>query len=127
PDTLIAVAVPGETPLPGSDWTLRASRTPSDDALRLIVADGQAVHLRTRRPGDRFAPPGLEGHTRKIKEWMIDHRVPQAARARIPRLTIDGEIAGVMVGSKSMVSVSFAAYKRGAPVLYFQLIRRAHS
>ncbi|HLV36997.1 MAG TPA: tRNA lysidine(34) synthetase TilS [Spirillospora sp.] len=127
PDTLIAVAVPGETPLPGSDWTLRASRTPSDDALRLIVADGQAVHLRTRRPGDRFAPPGLEGHTRKIKEWMIDHRVPQAARARIPLLTIDGEIAAVMVGSKSVVSESFAAYKSDAPVVYFQFIRRAHS
>lgn len=53
------------------------------------VADADRVqfplHLRGRRPGDRFAPLGLGGE-KKLKDFYIDERVPFYDRDRVPLL-----------------------------------------
>ncbi len=57
-----------------------------------------ALCLRTRRPGDRFKPKGMGGHSRKIKHWMIDRKVPRQIRDRIPLISAEGEIIAICLG-----------------------------
>lgn len=59
------------------------------------------IVVRNRRPGDRVRPLG--GGTRRLKELLIDRRVPRRQRDRLPLLVVDGEIAwvpGVAVGER---------------------------
>jgi tRNA(Ile)-lysidine synthase len=51
--------------------------------------------LRRRRPGDRFQPAGLDGHTRSLHEFMIDEKVERAARALLPLLVVGDRIVWV--------------------------------
>jgi tRNA(Ile)-lysidine synthase len=63
------------------------------------------ITIRSFRPGDRFAPFGLQG-TQKLKKYFIDHKIPRAERSRVPLVVSGGEIiwiAGLRRG-------------RGAPV-----------
>jgi tRNA(Ile)-lysidine synthase len=41
------------------------------------------LYVRTRRPGDRFFHAGI-GHNKKLKEFLIDRKVPQRQRDLIP-------------------------------------------
>ena len=71
---------------------------PANDALTAYfdsnsLADG--VYLRTRRPGDRFQPLGLE-HDKKLQDFFTDARVPRAWRDRVPLLVAGGGIAWVV-------------------------------
>jgi tRNA(Ile)-lysidine synthase len=50
--------------------------------------------LRTRRPGDRIAPQGMDGHEKKLSEIMINAKIPRAARDRMPLLVCDDPRAG---------------------------------
>ena len=50
--------------------------------------------VRNRRPGDRIRPLGSAGE-RKLKELLIDRRVPAEARDRLPLLEIGGRIAWI--------------------------------
>ena len=47
---------------------------------------GTSPVLRPRRPGDRFQPRGLGGHSMKLNEFMINEKVPRDARAGWPLL-----------------------------------------
>lgn len=53
---------------------------------------GEHLILRTRRPGDRFVPLGAPG-SKKLKEFLIDERVPRAERGST--LVVEGE-AGIV-------------------------------
>lgn len=44
-----------------------------------------ALVVRNRRPGDRFHPLGAPG-SKKLKEFLIDFKVPEALRDRLPLL-----------------------------------------
>lgn len=54
------------------------------------------LYLRPRRPGDRFTPLGLGG-SKKVKDLLIDAKIPREKRAAYP-LLVDGEgrVLGVM-------------------------------
>jgi tRNA(Ile)-lysidine synthase len=41
------------------------------------------LHLRPRQNGDRFQPLGLGGRTKKVKDYMIDEKIPVWLRDRI--------------------------------------------
>lgn len=58
------------------------------------LAAGTRITIRNRRPGDRIRPLGHLGE-RRLKELLIDHRVPRRQRDRLPLLLIDGKIAWV--------------------------------
>src|SRR5947209_12607878 len=69
---------------------------------------GSAAHfsLRNRRDGDRFRPLGL-GHEKKLKDLLIDRKVPVEDRDRIPLLIWNGEIvwvAGVEVSDSFKIT-----------------------
>jgi tRNA(Ile)-lysidine synthase len=42
--------------------------------------------LRERRPGDRFEPLGLHGHSQKLSDFLVNEKVPQRLRDRWPLL-----------------------------------------
>jgi len=105
---LIPVNIPGLTLLPGgkgkveSRW-LTLEQLPAKweetspfefylDAEQIAFP----VYLRNRKPGDRFSPLGLKG-SKKIKDFLIDAKIPLSQRALYP-LLVDREetVLGVM-------------------------------
>ncbi len=64
-------------------------------ALALALKEGCEVRLRTRRTGDRFKPKGMGGRSRKLKDWMIDRKIPRYLRDRVPLVTVDGDIIAI--------------------------------
>ena len=81
--------IPGKTLLPG--WRIEATITerrkmPQEDEFtaRLDLArTGDKLTVRARKRGDRFQPLGLP-QPKKLGEFMIDARIPQAWRRDIP-------------------------------------------
>jgi tRNA(Ile)-lysidine synthase len=49
------------------------------------------LYIRSRRPGDRFKPAGMGG-TKKVKDFLIDAKVPGASRNHIGILASPDEI-----------------------------------
>ncbi len=64
----------------------------------IILRSDAEVWLRTRRAGDRFKPKGMGGRSRKLKDWMIDRKIPRYLRDRIPLIDADGAIVAICVG-----------------------------
>jgi tRNA(Ile)-lysidine synthetase-like protein len=104
----VAVSIPGETVIPGANWSLAASHSPADASALLYVPTGATAVLRTRQPGERFMPCGMNGHTRSIKKWMIDRKIPQTLRDRVPILEINGNIAAILTGNQWQIDEKFA-------------------
>lgn len=73
-------------------WMFRGSRHRA--ALVLPERALDRLVVRNRRPGDRLRPLGAPGE-RKLKDLLIDRRVPRRERDRLPLLVVDGRIAWV--------------------------------
>lgn len=119
PERSVLVRIPGVTEKAIRGCTLQAQiaaaerdivkgETSIERAL-IFLPRSAAVSLRGRRPGDRFAPPGLGGHTQKIKQWMIDRKIPQIVRDRVPLLDVNGAIAAVFWDGRWHVAEGFRA------------------
>jgi tRNA(Ile)-lysidine synthase len=86
-----SLKVPGETSLSG--WRIEATvldRGPEmESANHLLSAcfdldkTGDKLVVRSRRPGDTFQPLGMN-QPKKLNEFMIDARIPQSWRKRVP-------------------------------------------
>jgi tRNA(Ile)-lysidine synthetase-like protein len=96
PNTQVAVRTSGYTSLPGTDWSLQvqvADQTAAihanpDPWVAYLDADAcsEPLVLRTRQPGDRMAPHGMNGHHTKLSEMMINAKIPRRVRDRMPVL-----------------------------------------
>ena len=53
------------------------------------------LSVRGRRPGDRFRPLGLDGHSLKVADFMINQRLPRRARQGWPLILSDNEIVWI--------------------------------
>jgi len=116
----IEINVPGITVIPDANWQLRIEDTPKPGYhARLGIPLRSRILLRSRRPGDTFMPQGMKGHHRKIKEWMIDRKIPRHIRDSIPLLIIDDEIAAVLYGEKWPFSLQSALNSDDLGYLYF--------
>jgi tRNA(Ile)-lysidine synthase len=81
--------IPGKTLLPG--WRVEAKIvdrekiTEKDDftACFDLAKSGDKLLVRPRKRGDRFQPLGLS-KPKKLNEFMIDAKIPQAWRQRVP-------------------------------------------
>ncbi|MDR1835515.1 MAG: tRNA lysidine(34) synthetase TilS, partial [Fusobacteriaceae bacterium] len=51
------------------------------------LQEGQTLSLRTRKEGDRLQPLGMSGH-KKLKEILIEAKIPADLRDRIPVVTV---------------------------------------
>ncbi len=101
------LAVPGEALLPGGrekvmarvlrrgemPWPPLREREALLDYDRLAGPDSLTV--RCRRPGDRFQPLGLKG-TKKLKDFLMDRKIPRQERDGLPLVTRGGDILWVV-------------------------------
>ncbi|MCP3963298.1 MAG: tRNA lysidine(34) synthetase TilS [bacterium] len=102
--------VPGSVEVPELGFGIRLTRGKAarwmfrghpDRAGLANIDPKKHVLVRNRRPGDRIKPLG--GGWRRLKDLLIDRRVPRHERDRKPLLVIDGEIAwvpGVTIGER---------------------------
>ena len=51
--------------------------------------------LRSREDGDSFSPLGMSG-TKKVKDFLIDLKIPRFERNTFPILESDGKIAAIL-------------------------------
>jgi tRNA(Ile)-lysidine synthase len=104
----VPVRVPGITLLEDTDWaleagiqtrfTLPAGWEANADPWRAFLDAGfvgPLPVLRTRQPGDRFQPLGMGDHSVKLADFLINQKVPRAARDRLPLLVGQAGIAWV--------------------------------
>jgi len=106
-DEPLAVPVPGTVPLPESDWFLETDILQRWDMQEITSSDhpwtayldadalAEPIQLRTRRPGDQFAPHGMEGHSVKVSELMINLKIPAVWRDNVPLVVAGGEVTWV--------------------------------
>jgi tRNA(Ile)-lysidine synthase len=72
----------------------------------LLGPEGEgSLSVRARRPGDRMRPRGF-GHWRKLKDVLIDARVPRDERGRVPI---------VLAGDEIVWAAGVRASERGRP------------
>ena len=97
------IEVPSDTVLPG--WRMRAAvvetgvkPSPMGDGLTARFGLEQMkgrMCVRARRPGDRFQPLGMDG-SKKLQDYMVDSKIPESWRDRVPLLACDQGIAWVV-------------------------------
>lgn len=94
---------PGEKVLDG--WIVQAA-----EALPLLPAPhpyvasfdleslGVPISIRSRQPGDRFQPLGMEGPgaSKKLQDFFVDSKVPRTWRSRVPLVVSPRGIAWVV-------------------------------
>jgi tRNA(Ile)-lysidine synthase len=109
PEAGLTVRVGQQAPAP---WMLRGSRQRA--ALALPLVPGDRVIVRSRRPGDRLRPLGAAG-SRRLKEILIDHRMPRRERDHLPLVCLgaDGDeiawVPGVTIGHRHRLDEGGAA------------------
>jgi tRNA(Ile)-lysidine synthase len=110
----LPISVPGITPLSESLWFLEATFGACDHGhvpLARFAACFDAdtlpgpLTLRSRSSADRFHPQGMPSPVR-LKDWMINAKVPRAIRDRLP-LIVSGDqivwVPGYRVGQPFIV------------------------
>lgn len=104
----VPLSIPGEVSLAG--WIVSASSaSPSGGALEFssssvaVPESGLKLPLsvRSRRPGDRFRPLGMEGRGRKLQDFLVDRKVPRKERDTLP-LVVDSDDRIVWVVGQSV-------------------------
>ena len=101
------VAVSGDNHLPALNAVMTATivKASSDKASQMPSGKFQAVFdadeiqmplkIRSRQSGDRFQPFGMAG-TKKVKDFLIDAKVPRQVRQSTPILAAGDEILWVV-------------------------------
>ena len=57
----------------------------------LLVTGNSLLTLRSRNPGDRISPVGMDGSA-KIQDIFVDKKIPRRDRGRIPLITTENEV-----------------------------------
>jgi tRNA(Ile)-lysidine synthase len=57
--------------------------------------------VRSRRPGDRFTPPGMGGQTKKLQDFFVDRKIARERRDTLP-LVVDSADRIVWVVGESV-------------------------
>jgi tRNA(Ile)-lysidine synthase len=109
----LAINVPGMTPLPESAWQLEAEILtgkvePTGGFTALLDAEtlpGPLI-MRPRTSHDQFHPQGMPSPLR-LKDWLINAKVPRAIRDRLPLIACSDHIVwvpGFRVGQPFLVT-----------------------
>jgi len=104
----LVLPIPGQVDLPAgwrmtSEWVERprapeAGETPGGTAWEAWLAKEKLTSpllIRRVRPGDRFQPLGMQGHSVKLSDFWINHKLPRRARAAWPLVTDGRDIVWV--------------------------------
>ena len=93
----------------GNGWQFHAELRPAGDEERRQALENPdpfqgwlaaealelPLHLRARRPGERFQPLGMGGRSLKLSDLMINRKLPARARAAWPLLCSGEQIAWI--------------------------------
>jgi len=79
---------------------------------------GTELWLRTRRPGDRFAPLGMGGKEKKLQDFFVSRKLPQLYRDFVPLVTQGDDI--VFVGGQR-VSEKFKVDENSKEILEIEV------
>jgi len=102
---VLPLALPGVTLLPNTAWRLTIELLFHDEVTPEHLKQlsrwevyldaeivGDAPILRPRQLGDKFIPLGLRGHHQKIKDFMINTKIPADWRDHIPLLVSNNQV-----------------------------------
>ncbi len=89
----VPLPIPGEAILPETEWAVRADYESGTVALDADAIVGNRLTLRNWRFGDKIAPLGMGGHTKKISDIFGRAKVLKSERHRVP---IVGDDAGIL-------------------------------
>ena len=116
PHYLLAIApATGYAPRAEAIGTLPAACEMSRAALA-----GRTLELRRWRAGDRIAPTGLNGHSRKLQDVFVTAKVPPSVRADLP-LICDAATGEVLWVPGYRIAQSVAVESATAPSWRFTL------
>lgn len=129
----LKLPVPGQQELSGG-WTLSCEqwRIPAQ-ALEQALNNGdpfqvwldamelpEQIEIRARRPGDRFEPFGMDGHSMKLSDFFINEKLPRRARDAWPLLCAGDTVIWVP-GYRP--AHPFCLTDKSRQVMYFTLTR----
>ena len=83
---------------------------------------GRTLELRAWLPGDRIAPVGLAGHSRKLQDVFVTAKVPPAVRASLPILA-DSSTGEILWVPGYRVAAAAAVTSPSSPSWRFTLAR----
>ena len=93
---------------------------PATAELSRSALAGRTLALRPWQPGDRIAPTGMQGRSRKLQDVFVTAKVPAAIRATLPVL-VDTESNEVLWVPGYRVAESVAVESPSAPSWRFTL------
>jgi len=79
------------------------------------------IEVRSRRPGDRFEPIGMDGHSMKLSDFFINEKLPQRARDAWP-LLCSGDTVIWVPGYRP--AHPFRLTEKSRQVMYFTLAKK---
>lgn len=83
----------------------RAGVTAGDLSTNTVMLDSDVIKgelvVRGPKPGDRFAPLGMEGRTKLVADYLRDEGVPRHRRALTPIVTTDDGVILWIVGMRA--------------------------
>ena len=94
-DFRFPLSIPGEVILPhgiavSAAWEADVPESGGVGLGCVIAGARLPLAVRSRRPGDRFEPPGLGGRSKKLQDYLVDRKVARAERDLLP-LVVDGD------------------------------------
>jgi tRNA(Ile)-lysidine synthase len=90
------LSIPGEVVLSpqglavSASWAAEEPGTAAASAGCVVAGAKLPLAVRSRRPGDRFHPPGLGGRSKKLQDYLVDRKVARTQRDLLP-LVVDGD------------------------------------
>jgi tRNA(Ile)-lysidine synthase len=97
----LPLTIPGQARL-DNEWTLEATLVTSpklglieknrDPWIAFVAVADETLHVRPRQPGERFQPLGLDGRSARLKEVMINRRIPADLRHNWPIVSNDAHL-----------------------------------
>lgn len=119
-DRTYEIDLPSETQI--GDKLLVASDSELEyyDVCMNIPTDSK-ITLRTRQPGDSFMPSGLGGHSRKIKKWLIDNKIPAFVRDGLPLVIIGNTIGAIILPQGWRIAEPFVKNETSQCNIYFKV------
>lgn len=103
-------------------WTLEVTDKQQANSLaRLNIPPDSQVTMRTRQAGDKFQPLGMQGQSKKIKNYMIDRKIPQHLRDRIPLLLVNQTIAAIILPQEWVIAEPFSVQDAYQHNFYFSI------
>ncbi|MBP5320763.1 MAG: tRNA lysidine(34) synthetase TilS [Kiritimatiellae bacterium] len=131
PPPPVPLQIPGETRwgawrftvTPATGWRAEScgiGQSPATFTLSAAACAGKPLILRARQPGDRIAPTGMTG-SRKIKDLLIDAKIPESDRDAIPILAC-GDTCIYLPGYR--IARAFAVPSPTSPAFLCRVTRR---